>query len=172
MKNLNLENVQEVQEFTKVAPDGYVCKITSVEDIADKEYLKIKFDIAEGEFKGYYQELYANKGFWAGKFIKSYKDTALSFFKSFITAVQNSNTGFVWNDDETKLIGKFVGLVLAEEEYQSNEGVIKTRLYVDRIRSVESIKKGDFKVPFLKIFEDSQPKSTFIEIGANEDLPF
>lgn len=91
MKNLNLENVQEAKDFTPVPPDGYICRITSVEDVPDKEYLRVEFDIAEGDFKGNYQTLYENKGFWGGSFVRSYKEKALPFFKSFTTAIENSN---------------------------------------------------------------------------------
>ena len=85
MKNVNLQNVEEAKDFERLPAGGYVCGITAVEDVADKEYLKIEFDIAEGDFKNYYRDLYQSKAFWGGNFVKSYKDKALPFFKGFIT---------------------------------------------------------------------------------------
>ena len=150
MKNINLNNVQEAQDFERVKPGGYVCGITAVEDVPSKEYLRIEYDIAEGNLKNYYRNLYNSKGFWLGNFIRSYKDSALPFFKAFITAVEQSNMGYHWNNDEKTLTRKLIGLVLGEEEYKANDGSVKTRLYVARVTSAEKIRKGDFTVPPLK----------------------
>lgn len=150
MKAIDLSNVQEAQEFERVKPGGYVCVITNVEDFPDKEYLRIEYDIADGNLKDYYRTLYNNRGFWGASTIKSYKDSALPFFKGFITAVENSNSGYHWDNDESKLVGKKVGFILGEEEYEGRDGDVKTRLYVANIRSVQSILANDFKVPALK----------------------
>jgi len=158
MKNINLDNVEEAKEYKVLPAGGYICRIVLVEDVPDREYLKMEYDIDEGEFKGHYQALFANRGFWAGKFVKSYKETALPFFKSFTTAVEASNKGYKWNSDETTLIDKVVGLVLAEEEYWGNDGSLKTRLYVHQTRSIQSIKDNDYKVPAKKLKTD-KPKA-------------
>ena len=159
MRSLGLSNVEEPKGFERVKPGGYICQITAVKDVpmdqsGKGDYLLIEYDIADGEFKGYYKNLYDSKGFWGASFMKSYKEKALPFFKAFITALRESNNGFIWHDDgandENVLRGKYIGLVLAEEEYKGNDGSIKTRLYVDSVRSVNSIKNGDFEVPALK----------------------
>lgn len=179
MKNVNLQNVDEAKEYQRLVSGGYICKITSVEDVAGKEYLKIEYDIADGEFKDYFKHLFEAKTFWGGKFIKSYKETALPFFKAFITAVENSNKGYKFVDDEKSLIGKLMGLVLGEEEYVGNDGSTKTRLYVSQVRSVESIKKNDFTIPELKRLAPHQggqvkENTGFMNIpdGLDEELPF
>lgn len=173
MKNLGLENVEEARDFEAPPAEGYICRITSVEDVVNKEYLRIEYDIAEGDFKDYYSQLYKNRGFWGGSMIRSYKEKALPFFKSFITAVEKSNPGFHFDSDEKKLIGKLLGLVLAEEEYLSNSGEVKTRLYADKPRSVEAIRTGDYKVPLKKLLEqppaDTAPVSNDFATG---DVPF
>ena len=51
MKSIDLTNVQEAGEFTRPAAGPYICGIVKVEDVADKEYLKVTYDIIEGEFK-------------------------------------------------------------------------------------------------------------------------
>lgn len=148
MKNVDWNNVQD--EIRSPVPGGYAAKITRVEDVEDKEYLKIEWEFVEGEFKGVNKETYTVFGFWPYAFVRSYKDTALRFFKGFKTAVENSNPGFVFNNDPQSLVGKFVGVVLAEEEYVSKTGEVKTRLYVAEQRSGKAIREGDFKVPELK----------------------
>lgn len=180
MKNVNWEAVQD--EVRRPVPGGYAAKITSVEDVEEKEYIRIGWEFADGEFKNANQETCAAFGFWPLTFVRSYKDTALRFFKAFKTAVENSNPGFVFKNDPQSLVGKFVGVVLAEEEYMSNAGQVKARLYVAECRSGKSIRDGDFKVPELKKLDPSkipptttyaQPVQNFHVLDDNTDvLPF
>ena len=93
-------------------------------------------------------------------FIASYKDTALSFFKGTITSIEKSNKGYTWDNDETKLKGKKIGLVLYEEEYVKNDGSVGVRMKVDKAHSVDAIKKGDFEVPERKCVAQTTSTST------------
>ena len=154
---------------------GFICKITSIENKQDKEYLYVEFDIAAGKFKGYFADTYQRVGFWAGKFIRSYKDTAAGFFKGFISAIEQSNKGYKWAWDEQTLVNKMIGLVLAEEEYMGNAGEVKTRLYVAQNRSVEAIRAGDFKVPALKKYKGDATaavSSRFEDVPDTGEVPF
>lgn len=156
MKRLDgIQNVQEASDgYARPTAGGYICKITSVEDNVEKEYLLIEYDIAEGEFKDYYKELNDRKGYWLGNFIKSYKKGAWPWFKGFCTAINESNPGFTFDGDrycnEQTLIGKKIGLVIGEEEYKKGDGSLGSRLYVDKTFSTERIRKGDYKVPEYK----------------------
>lgn len=178
MKNVNWETVQD--EVRQPVPGGYAAKITRVQDMEDKECLLIEWDFADGEFKGANKETMTAFGFWPCAFVQSYKDTALRFFKGFKTAVENSNNGFVFKNDPQSLVGKFVGVVLGEEEYITKKGEVKTRLYVAEKRSGKSIREGDFKIPDLKKIDRSKvgsayttPNQDFAPIVDNDDdLPF
>ena len=184
MKKVNLSNVQEPTDNTRLPAGGYVCKITKVEDFPKKEYLYMEYDIAKGDFAGYYEALNERLGFWGGRFYKSYKETALGMFKRMCTAVSNSNNGFVFdgdtNADESTLVGKLIGLVLREEEYIGNDGNIKTRLIVDSEVSVDDIISGNFKVKELKKLPEEKRTTadtkddSFMEIpkSSGDDLPF
>lgn len=153
MKKLDLDNVEEAKDFPKLVPGGYICRIINVEDESSKEYLKIYFDIVEGQFKGHYQGLWEAKNFWGGNFIRSYKEKALPFFKGFITAVENSNPGYKFDNDETKLKGKLIGIVLQEEEYEANDGSVKVKLSVQESHSINKIRNKDFKIKDIKKLE-------------------
>lgn len=148
MKNVDWNTVQD--EIRSPAPGGYAAKITRVEDNEEKEYLKIEWEFADGEFKGVNQETYDAFGFWPLSFVCSYKQKALRFFKGFKTAVELSNRNYVFNNDPQSLVGKFVGVVLGEEEYINKKGETKVRLYVAEKRSGKAIRDGDFKIPELK----------------------
>ena len=179
MKNINWDNVEEAKGYEKLPAGGYICGITSVEDKPDKEYLTIEFDIAEGEHKNYYRELYDRKNFWGAHFIKSYKQSAQGFFKKFLLAVEASNPGFKFNNDEIALKRKKVGITIGYEEYVGADGTIKERIYADDFLPVDDIKKGNYNIPKLKKVDDdtydrvadnASKKSE--EITADDDLPF
>lgn len=160
MKQIDTTNVKEAGDFSRPEPGAYICVINNVEDLPKKEYLKVTFDIAEGEYKGYYSKLRKDhpEWSWVGEYCRSYKETALGMFKRFCSSVSKSNGNFVFdgnvvNADEKTLIGKKVGIVLQEEEYYGNDGEKKTRLIVNKEFPISEI--GNQKVPKLKELKDT-----------------
>ena len=182
----NIASVQEASNESKRLPaGGYICKYTKVEDNPDKSYLYMEFDIADGEFKGYYKDLEERLDFWGGRCYRSYKEAALPMFKRMCSAVTKSNKGFIFDGnehaDESTLIGKKIGMILGEEEYVGNDGSTKTRLYVVREVSVDDIKAGKFKVPDLKrlpgstaapVAKDENTNFMNVPEGSAEEIPF
>lgn len=162
-------SIQERQdgEFPSPAPGGYIGYIVGYEDVerptkpgGGSQYLRIEWDFAEGEFKLYNRDTYDRANFWPGfgSFIRSYKDSALPFFKAFKTCLEVSNNGYHFRTDQLDAMrGKKLGIVLGEEEYCSKDGELKTRLYVAQVRSVKAIRDGDFKVPALKKHKGAPP---------------
>ena len=150
------DKIQESGSFKKLPVGGYVVKILNATDVPDKEYLRLSFDIAEGPNKGFFAEEYKNNTRedkkWpnAGTFVRSYKEKALPMMKGFTTAVEKSNKNYTWNFDESTLKGKLVGLVIGEEEFVNSSGKMRTRTYVNAVRSVDIIREGKFEVPELK----------------------
>lgn len=150
------DKIQESGSFKKLPVGGYVVKILSAIDVPEKEYLRLSFDIAEGPNKGFFAEEYKNdtregkKWPNAGTFVRSYKEKALPMMKGFTTAVEKSNKNYAWNFDESTLKGKLVGLVIGEEEFVNSSGKMRTRTYVNAVRSVDIIREGKFEVPELK----------------------
>lgn len=197
MKALNGYNEVKAStgEYARLPAGGYVCKITKVEDVAAKEYLRVSFDIYEGEYRGWYRdqrEELEDRGYnasYVGTVIRSYKDSALGFFKSFIAAVDESN-GTQFGPtvesglDEQKLVGCLIGFVISYEEYQKNNGSIGQRERVAYQKSIQKIRDGDFKVPKLKQLNGSSAATdsagtqtaaaqTFADLDDDDsDLPF
>lgn len=177
----NWENIKENSGFEKLSPGGYIVKILNVQDVPEKEYLKISFDIDDGEKKGFFTKAYKEdtredkKWPNAGSFIRSYKSTAASMFKGFTNAVENSNKGYTFDFNEESLKGKKVGIVVAEEQYQNQKGQVRVRTYVSAVRSVDTIKNGDFTVPELKKLDvtktTNQPVNDFVNPFANDTTP-
>ena len=179
----NYENVQASSGgFGRPSANGYCIEIIGVKDIpldanTDKgDYLKIDYDIAHGDFKGYYTKQHERfGGDWFANFIRSYKETALGMFKHFTNCVEESNAGYKWDWNENGLVGKFVGVVLGEEEYRKSNGDIGVKLVVKDIKTVDQILTGDFKVPAIKKLKE-ETSSVFSPIQFDEisddDLPF
>lgn len=181
MKNVNWNDVQD--DVRRPVPGGYAARITKVTDVEEKEYLLIEWDFADGEFKGANKECFDAFGYWPMAFVQSYKDSALRFFKGFKTAVENSNPGFVFSCATPQgLVGKFVGVVLGEEEYYSTKhGEVRKRLVVAEKRSGKAIREGDFSIPDLKKLDPakipsgshSAPAQSYGVVDDDDaDLPF
>lgn len=179
MKKINgYNNAQAITGNRERLPaGGYVCRIVKVEDVSEKEYLKISYDILEGDYAKYYEGVYERNGkeWWPAFFIRSYKDTAIGFFKGFIEAVDESN-GTKFGDlvesgfDEQQLLRKKIGLVIGYEEYRNRNGELKERAYVARNTTVQNIEDGKYTVPDLKR-EKQDP--VFAELETTDsDLPF
>ena len=148
MKKVNWDDVEEMQGFDNPKPGAYIAVITAVEDVEEKEYLKIEWDFAEGSYKGNNRETFERAKFWPTPILRSYKDTALGFFKAFKTALEKSNRGYVFDYQNPRgMVGCKIGVVLGEEGYTKKNGNPGKRLYVSATHSIEAIVKGDFTVP-------------------------
>lgn len=174
-------NAQASGEFERLAPGGYVIKITAVQDADDKQYLRIVYDIAEGPEAGRYKAEPAENDF-RHSFVRSYKEKALGMFKAFIRAIDESNgTKFDSRIEkgfpEHELVNKVLGVVFGYEEYEANDGNVKERLRLVSCMSADRIRKGDFKVPELKKLKPStEPTPAAMPDGftpmTDDDLPF
>ncbi|MDA3780880.1 MAG: hypothetical protein PF487_11780 [Bacteroidales bacterium] len=182
----------EVVSFASLPVGPQIVKIINVEDVVEKEYLRIEFDIAEGEFKDFFSEQFENfkKGDdtdkWpgGGTVYRSYKNTAYQFFTAFIIAIEKSNKKFVWNWDETDLLNKLFVANFAEEEYLGDGAELKVSMKCRETRSTSALKEDKVRLLTIKKLpssskEQSKPKersknqqnTPTIDV-AEDDLPF
>lgn len=170
--NYDSIEAQGNEEYKRLVPGGYVCRITKVEDHPDKSYLYIEFDIAEGEYMGYGASCLERNGFTPLRMYRSYSDKAAGMFKGFIQNVEASNSSYHWDWKEQTLVGRLIGIVLGEEEYKKQDGSIGTR-FNSRDKTVDAIKNGRFKVPEKKTLPVEQNTTTFTALDdSTDDLPF
>jgi hypothetical protein len=146
----NQYKATEDGEFKSLPAGAYLAKITSATDDTEKEYLKLEFEITEGEFAGFCSETYQRAKFWLLHSVRSYSEKARPFFNGFITAIEHSNPGFTWAWDEKALVGKAIGLIVGERDYLDKNGDLKSGIEIAQIRSVQTIREGKFKVPEKK----------------------
>jgi len=167
----NWDLINEAGEFKRLPAGIYGVKITKVVDVPEKEYLEVYCDITKGEYANYFSTLVANGGKDTSRSNRSYKTTALSFFKGFITAVEKTNPGYHWNWDEKTLVGKNVIAIFGEEEYKDNDGNIKIGTKLVEFRSLEAYQQGKLKVPELKKLPvEEQP--VLVAGYTDDELPF
>lgn len=170
MRKVDLSKVQEAGNgnYKRLPVDGYVLKILKVQDVPEYNRLDFYFDIAEGPYKDYYNERYkantnANKK-WAGRFSKSYdqnNERALPFFKQFVTAVQNSNKGFTWDEEhEQQFVKKLVGATFREEEFAGQNGKVAVSVKPDMFHSADKIRSGDFTIREIKKLDPTKVQAT------------
>lgn len=156
----NWENVKEFSERQKLPLGAYVCKVSqaAVQHTDYGEQLCILFDIAEGDFAGFYKEDFdantnADKK-WRGvlrQFLPkddgSQKDEwTKSSFKGMVTSFEKSNPGYHFDWNEQSIRGKMIGVLFRNEEWEY-DGKTGWAVRPFRAISVDSVRSGDFTLP-------------------------
>lgn len=179
MKNVNWKEVEEAKDFSRICAGGYVCRVVRVEDNLKQEYLKIYCDPVEGEFKNFGEnmELRTGQDWNYIRFFRSYKSTALNFFKSWLVALEKSNPGKFSADNfdgnESKMVGLLVGIVLGDEEYLKQDGTKGLRTYVHKTLTPEDIRAKKFKTPEMKLLPpNAAPAQAYNAPEADNECPF
>ena len=176
MKIMNWELIEESKgSSTILEPGGYVCRITAVQDVPEREYVWIIYDVAEGSQAGMYSGLGVADD-WKHRFTRSYKDSAAGMFKAFLSRLEESNRGRFnvanWqiHSDERQFVGLEIGLVFGKELYTNDKGEDKERTVVSYVCASQDIRNGDFKVPAVKDKRTTVPASTSYDDF--NDVPF
>lgn len=183
------DKIQPYTEYQQLPAGGYVLRILQAEERPHKNgngsSLVLAFDIAEGDYEGYYKQNFDNQKQedkkWRGiAYINIPKDDGSEQdewtkrkFKTIIQNIEDSNAGFHWDWDEKKLKGKFIGGLFRNEEYQKSNGEIGTTVKCCQFTTVENIRKGKFKIPADKTLSSSFSASSsplFDEV--EEKLPW
>lgn len=188
----NYANTQEYGTGKSLPPGGYVVGIVKIEETKSKKglpQLKVAFDIAEGEYQGYFREIF-NKRKAERPFEAKWPNGGMSYinieddkgqchrsFKSFCGALEKCGYT-VWDMADNflidQIVGKTVGLTFGREEYEwdgKTGWATKPRFFC----SIEDIHNGDFNVPedrplAKETLEPSRPEG-FTALSEN-DIPF
>lgn len=139
---------------------GYVVQILNAE-VKDYDWgsvLLFHFDIAEGDYAGFFKADYDSQNRedkkWRGTFrLNIPKDDGSErdewskrSFGNAMYCIENGNPDYHWNWDETTLKGKMAGMLFRSEEweYEGNTGW-STRACA--FACVNDIRNGNFKMP-------------------------
>lgn len=194
----NWDNIEAkgMDDFKALPIGAYECKIINAvenhNEQSGKTTLKVMVDIASGEYKDYFKKRYdSNTAIdrkWdnnATKFL-AFEGENTSFFKGFITIVENSNVGYKWNWEESTLRDKKLVGVFQYEQYEKQDGTKALKVRLTKFRSLDKL--GEIEVSdSVKMLDgtyvdyeeyikskNSEPFSDFenvVEIK-DSDLPF
>ena len=180
------DEIQVYEGGASIDPGGYELRIigAKVESFTNCDILKVAFDIINNDkFAGFYSTRFKSAkaqnpdAKWGGVFDvfipkddgsekDGYTKTA---FKRFITSVEHSNQGYVWNWDERSLKDKFFGGVFGREQFKTKDGKLAFAVKCRFPRSVESIRSGNYSVPDDKLIveDDDEPyTASLADMGA------
>ena len=178
--------------FDVLPAGGYIAKIIEVDDRTWSGHIEpahmIHMDIAEGEHMGIYKKNNAASDkdrwltYWFAEPMAGSPDWLLSKVGGIQTSLMESND-IVNLGDPRLWKGKYVGVVVGDEEAESNSGTVYTRPYVSYICSVDRIRKGEnqpggYKIPKLKTLKGAAPRPlTSADVpdsfsAAEDDIPF
>lgn len=171
---INWEEVEESRDGEHVPAGVYVIRITTGADEPAKQYSDFTWDIAEGPYKGNY----AAAPDWMHRLIRSYKTNALPMYKQFFRRIEDSNPGFSFDRNEHnpgQFVGKVLGVVLREEEYEANDGNVKTRMTIGKIGTADEARNGTLKPLALKTLKKEASSTYSAPVSSydpTEEVPF
>lgn len=195
--------MEKIKDFEKVEAKGmddfkglpigaYECVIKDARinhnEITGKNTLKISVDIASGEYKDFFKKSYENDTRidkkWNNNAVRylAYEGENVSYFKGFLTIVENSNPGYKWDWEESTLKDKKLVGVFQYEEYEKQDGTkgIKVRLSkfrsLDKLKDIEvsdSVKMLDGSYVDYEDYMESKEDNKTNEVEVPQtDLPF
>ena len=149
----NWDNIEAkgMDDFKSLPIGAYECKIVNAvenhNEQSGKTTLKVMVDIASGEYKDYFKKRYdSNTAIdrkWDNNATKylAFEGENTSFFKGFITIVENSNVGYKWNWEESTLRDKKLVGVFQYEEYEKQDGTKGIKVRLTKFRSLDKLGK-------------------------------
>ena len=150
IKDFDKVEAKGMEDFKTLPIGAYECVIKDARinhnEQSGKDTLKVSIDIASGEYKDYFQKMYeADTRIdrkWNNNAVKylSYTGDNVAYFKGFLTVIENSNIGYKWDWDETKLKGKKVCGVFQYEEYEKQDGTKGVKVKLSKFRSLDKMK--------------------------------
>lgn len=179
---------KEQIDYMALPKGAYVLKILDVKEVENKNktgsYLKIAFDIAEGEYKGFYKNIFDHDTREDKKwnndgciYMTCPTDESEQFvidnFNKFVTAVEDSNKDYHWDWKESSLKNKLVGAKFCIEQSEY-DGKIYSHTKAKWFVAAQKIRDGKYgQLPNDKLITASDPNN-FINVpeSVDEECPF
>lgn len=136
----------------------YVAEIQGVRletnPVSGRDMIVLMLEITEGEYANRYHEVFQSQRERFGDSVKyrgTFRLTApkeedeswmRQRFESNLWCVEQSNPGYHWDWDETKLKGKKVGINVRENVYTGNDGTEKTTTEIGQLEPIDDVRNG------------------------------
>ena len=192
MKQFKGYERKEQSSYEPLPKGAYVIKLLNIKEEPNKNgegtHLKISFDIAEGEYAGFYKKSFESDSRedkkWPGDAIvyitcpdDNSQQYVLDNFNTFMTAVEDSNEGYHWSWDENTLKDKLVGAKFFIEQSKYN-GKIYDHTKAKWFIAAQKVRDGKFgKLPNDKLISGgaSTGSTDFVNIPPSvteEEIPW
>ena len=178
--------------FDPLPKGAYVLKILRAAEEQNKNsegsHIKIAFDIAEGDQKDFYKKQFDastnedKRWPFDGVINLAVPDDnspqwMIDNFGTFVSVLEESNSGYHWDWDETKWKNLLIGGLFRIEQTENNGNVYDhTRPYW--FRSAQSVREGKFgRLPKDKLIQQktaAAPSDAFMTVSETEadEVPF
>lgn len=197
---------QQSTSFETIPAGAYVGKIlgAKVENVemggAPAQRLIIQMDVTEGEYKDHYQNQFKNAQSAGGNFPAKFKGVLRlniprpgdqfeagnrRALENAAWALEQSNSGYHWDWDETKLKGLNVGFSVRERDWLMEEnGVVTgsgTTTEIARLESVSAVREEKVKpmrkkelseANKAKLAAQSATQNGYVPAETDDELPF
>ena len=192
MKKFNKFETAQIKTgsvFDPLPKGAYVLKILRAEECTTKKgdgaYIKVAFDIAEGEYKDFYKKQFDaitdEDKHWPydGIYNLAAPDDdspqwMIDGFGTFIAALEDSNSGYHWDWDETKWKNLIIGALFRIEQNKANGNVYDhTKPYW--FRPADAVRNKKYgRLPKDKIIKAKPASDSFINVpdGEEDEIPF
>lgn len=180
---------KKVSGFAQVPPAGvYIAEIQGVrtEESYDKtrDVIVLMLEITEGEYANQYHKVYEDQRASFGDRVKyrgTFKltpymngdeDWVRHKFEGNLYCVEQSNPGYHWDWDETKLKGKKVGINVRNNLYTAQNGADKETTEIGQLETIEDVRNGRCRM--MKDRDSRQKSSTrdYSDVSGTVDVPF
>lgn len=176
------------QHFEQLPKGAYVCKIKHLEETKSKSgkaMIKLCFDIAEGDYKDFYEKQYkANTNedkdwsYDATMYMLIPYEGCDSWmtdqWDTFWANIEDSNNGYVFAGDEKKTVNKVFGGVFRIEESESNTGNVYRHTKLAYSVIAQDVRDGKTKPAKDKLVGVEGSPDDFVNVpeSSAEDLPW
>lgn len=171
---------------------GYIAKIANakIEEYSWGTVVVIAFDIAEGEHTDFFKRQFDNNPNedkkWKGTYRLIVPDESSQYFESnqrtfnnFIFALEDSNSGYHYDCDESKFKDKLLGVIYRNKEWEIN-GRTGWTTECGAVTDTQSIRSNIFKPLKDKPLNsrssesiaNSNQNGSFADMPLDDDLPF
>lgn len=187
---------QTYGSFPELEPGAYVCNILKVEaqnSKSGKEGVLIYFDIAEGPNTNFYRKRFdrdrdRDDRKWRGTYWQMTEGMGQSYFKGFITALEESNPSYHWDWEESHIKGLKCGVVFGREQYKvPTSGELRFATKPQGFCSAEKARSGAVAAPKDKLYQEptsggftqpyvpveyQTPPPQYEALADDEEIPF
>ena len=182
---------QQNSGFLEVPPVGqYVAKILNARlvpadgDKQQRDVIELFIDIIEGDYKGRYMELYNDQKerfgdnvVYKGLYrltppVEGDEDWKIRNFEGALWCVEQSNAGYHWDWEESKLKDKLVGINVRKRLYTYNGGDRETT-EIGKFETVDDVRNGkckDMKPNDRRSSDSKSDDQNFTDVSADKSV--